>query len=86
MTVTRKRKRVTRRFEDRVPPINRPLAKSARKFWVDESDVSWLPFANAMKRRGWKNVHAGLPENEGPLSSCLRNGSWRKKVRPNSCM
>jgi len=86
MTVTRKRKRVTQRSEDRVPPINRPLAKSARKFWVDESDVSWLPFANAIKRRGWKNVYADLPENEAPLSSCLRNGSWRGKVRPKSCM
>lgn len=86
MTVTRKRKRVARRSEDRVLPLFRPLKKSERNFWVDELDVSWVPFYKAMKRRGWKNVYKTLPENEDPFYSCLRKGSWRGKVRPKNCM
>jgi len=86
MTVTRKRKRVSRRAEDRILPVLKPLAKSARKFWVDESDMCWKSIYDALKRRGWKNVYADVPENEGPLMCCLKKGSWRGKVRPNSCM
>lgn len=81
-----KRKRAVRKAEDRILPLWKPLGKSARKFWVDETDLAWISIYGALKRRGWKNVYNDIPGGEGPLRSCLKKGSWRGKVRPKSCM
>jgi len=86
MPLTGKRKRASRRKEDRILPIYKPLAKSARKFWVDETDICWKSICDVLKRRGWKNVYQDLPENERSLMSCLKKGSYRSKVCPKTCM
>jgi len=86
MTLKGKRKRQSQCTDGKIIPLCKPLAKSARNFWVDETDVCWFVIFSALKRRGWKNLYTDIPENEGPLKSCLTKGSWHGKVRPNSCM